>query len=137
MKVLLIDDSELNNIFLGRLLKKLGHDVSSCLSGKDALSLIKTGPMPQVIFLDWMMPDLDGLALLPKIRKLAGEGEVFIVMVTSRSEENDRTEALNAGADIHLSKPLRVDELVSTMKIAQDTLNERRAEEGPKAKKEA
>jgi len=128
LKILLIDDSELNNIFLGRLLNKLGHDVSSCLSGGAAMSLLKNGNWPQVIFLDWMMPDLDGLSLLPKIRQLAGPTQIFIIMVTARSDANDRTDALNAGADLHLAKPIRVDELVSSLKVAQESLAERNSD---------
>lgn len=123
MKIHIIDDSELSLVFLSRLLNKLGHETNCYQTGASVIESMKNGDVPQVIFLDWMMPDADGLKLLRTIRKVSSENQVFVIMLTARTDDQDRTDALGAGADLHLAKPLKIDELVYALKIAKEALD--------------
>jgi len=122
VKVLLVDDADLNLKFVSRLLVKLGHEAVACQSGTDAMKLVEKKELPPVVLLDWMMPDVSGLDICRKIRETHAKQQVFIIMLTSRSLETDRLEAIEAGADIHLSKPPNLDQLAYAFEVAGKTL---------------
>lgn len=91
-----------------------GFDVRSAVDGPNGLDLVRNWH-PECILLDVMMPKIDGLSLIPLLRRLT---EVPIVMLTARGDLSDRVEALNAGADDYLAKPFAVEELAARVRTA-------------------
>ena len=122
MKVLVVDDAEISLVFITRLLTKFEHEVVTCRSGEAAIELMEKGELPQVTFLDWMLPGASGIDVCKKIRAVAGGNRVFIVFMTARGCDKDRLEAIGAGADIYLPKPIKVDQLRSALVKAEQSL---------------
>src|SRR6202035_3362039 len=91
-----------------------GFAVRTAVDGADGLALVRDWK-PQCIVLDVMMPKIDGLALIPLLRRLT---EVPIVMLTARGDVRDRIEGLRAGADDYLPKPFDLDELTARIHTA-------------------
>ena len=69
------------------------------------------GPAPQLVLLDWMLPDMDGLDLCRRLKLLGGADPAYIVLVTSKAAHADLVAGLDAGADEYLIKPVAPDEL--------------------------
>jgi CheY-like chemotaxis protein len=88
-------------------------------SASDALMQI-TSHNPDVIFLDLGLPDMDGVDLIRKIRTWS---VTPIIVISARSEDNDKIEALDAGADDYLTKPFSVDELLARLRVTQRRLS--------------
>jgi CheY-like chemotaxis protein len=118
LKILVVDDAELSLMFATRVLEQHGHDVVALRSGEAAVDLLKKGEWPQVIFLDWMMPGMDGLDVCRAIRASPDGGRVFIVIITARALEADRREAIGAGANLHIAKPARAEDMENAVLAA-------------------
>jgi PleD family two-component response regulator len=104
-----------------RLLRGAGHEVVTAADGVEARSLLQQRHV-QVVLSDWMMPWMDGLELCRRIRGLAGRAYTYVVLFTGRVGCEDRLEALAAGADDFLAKPLDTRELVARLEIARRLL---------------
>jgi len=109
MKVLLIDDSKTMRNIQKSVLSQLGHtDVEEACDGQDALS--KVGAFqPDLLLVDWNMPNMDGLTFVKKFRALDKTSP--IIMVTTESERSRVVEAIKAGVNNYLVKPFTPDVL--------------------------
>lgn len=110
MRLLLIEDSEKIQFHLGEGLRKLGHEVQVTGDGKEGLWHAQSHEY-DVIILDLMLPGMDGLTILSRLRK-AGK-ETGVLILTARDRVADRVQGLRAGADDYLVKPFAFDELVA------------------------
>ena len=111
-EILLVEDAvDLGNAICIEL-EKQGYSVSHVLDGETALESIATQP-PDLIILDWMLPKLDGLEVLRRIRP---ECAVPVLMLTARSDELDRVMGLEFGADDYLTKPFSMRELMARVR---------------------
>ena len=113
MRLLLAEDeTELSNALV-TLLKHNQYSVDAVYNGLDAYDYITGGDYDGVI-LDIMMPGMDGITVLKKVR---GEGiKVPVLMLTAKSEIDDRVEGLDAGADDYLTKPFAMKELLARVR---------------------
>jgi DNA-binding response OmpR family regulator len=110
VKVLLLDDDEKLARFLSRLLTEEGLTVDLCSSGIDAMAQARGG-LYDLVILDWMVPDTDGLTVCRELRR--GGATMPILMLTARGETRERVLGLEAGADDYMVKPFEVEELVA------------------------
>jgi signal transduction histidine kinase len=110
MKVLVVDDSEVMQKLLEGLLTRLGFDVVLAMNGAHAWERFQQDPVPLVLT-DWMMPEMSGLELIQRIRGMDLSGYVYIVLMTGRNEKEDLVEAMEAGADDYIAKPIHPGEL--------------------------
>src|SRR5436305_12792764 len=110
MKVLVADDDPVARLQLERFLAKWGHEVVTAADGAAAWELFRGGDFPLVIT-DWMMPRVDGLELLRRIRAHPRPGYVYAILLTALSQKRELVQGMEAGADDFLSKPFDVDEL--------------------------
>lgn len=117
-----IDDEDSVRGLLEVGLTQAGFEVQTAVDGADGLSLVRDW-QPDCIVLDIMMPKIDGLALIPLLRRLT---EMPIVMLTARGDVRDRIDGLKAGADDYLPKPFELDELVERIRTAIRRPNLRR-----------
>lgn len=113
MKILLVEDDKKLSRFLARLLTEEGYTVDSCARGQDALTQAQAG-VYDLLVLDWMLPDLDGLAVCRELRRAGGT--LPILMLTARGETRERVLGLDAGADDYLIKPFEVEELLARVR---------------------
>jgi sigma-B regulation protein RsbU (phosphoserine phosphatase) len=104
--------------FLKTVLEKQGHTVNACEDGVEAWDTYKRGHY-RIIISDWMMPGMSGLDLCRAVRKLHKLPRCYFVMATARSAEVDACEALAAGADGYIVKPIRSEELEGRLRMAE------------------
>ena len=110
--VLVVDDSRVATAALRRMLQHHGLMVDAAESGEEAIEYLRSNPSPSAVFLDHMMPGMDGFQTLGAIKKDARLSTVPIVMYTSQEGESYMSQALARGAYDVLRKPLRPLELV-------------------------
>jgi len=114
-RVLIIDDDPRNIFALGATLKAKKYKIESCESAKEAIDLLQTDAVFDVVLIDMMMPEMDGYDAIPLIRRIASRGTTPIIAVTAQAMTGDREKCLNAGADNYLSKPVDVDQLLQLL----------------------
>ena len=114
-KVLIVDD-ELNILeLLDFNLKKEGYDVMRADTGEKAVIMLEQ-VRPDIVLLDQMLPGLDGLGVLKKMRANESMADIPVIMVTARSEEIDKIIGLELGADDYITKPFSMRELLARVK---------------------
>jgi two-component system alkaline phosphatase synthesis response regulator PhoP len=123
-KILVIDDEQDILDLVTAYLEPEGYDVRTALDGVDGLELARRFE-PDLIVLDIMLPGMDGMELLARLRR---ESEVYVIMLTAKTEETDKIVGLSVGADDYVTKPFSPRELVARIKAA---LRRIRGEAGP------
>jgi phosphoserine phosphatase RsbU/P len=109
-KILVIDDDSITRLFLKRALQAQGHEVAIATNGREGIEQARSWH-PSLIICDWIMPEANGLEVCRQVRDNPRLSTSFFILLTSRTELADRIEALNAGADDFLGKPIDVNEL--------------------------
>ncbi len=104
-RVLVVDDSRAMRMTLARLLGGLGMEVTEAGNGIQALEALASGGPYEIAFIDWYMPQLNGLDLVRRVRAEPAYDDVRLVMVTSECEAPLIVSALDAGADEYVTKP--------------------------------
>ncbi len=112
--ILVVDDSVDNRNIITRRLSKFGHAFMEAEDGYRALDLIRERA-PDLVFLDLMMPGINGIDVLKEIRKTYSQSDLPVIMVTARTEEATVVEALDAGANDYLTKPISIKILLARM----------------------
>jgi DNA-binding response OmpR family regulator len=110
VKVLILEDDQKLARFLSRVLSEEGFAVDLCARGVDAITQAQGG-LYDLIVLDWMVPETDGLTVCREIRGAGGTAP--ILMLTARGEIRERVMGLKAGADDYMVKPFEVDEFIA------------------------
>lgn len=114
-KILLVDD-ELDIIeFLGYNLTKEGYDVTTTTNGREAIEIAKK-INPDLIILDVMMPEMDGIETCHEIRNTEGLKDTLIAFLSARGEDYSQVAGFDAGADDYITKPIKPRLLVSRVK---------------------
>lgn len=111
-KILLVEDEEVTRRLIAGALEGAGYMVSCADSVKAAETEIALG-RPDVILIDWMLPDASGISLVRRLRSDAAYRDVALLMLTSRDEECDKVVGLEAGADDYVTKPFSARELLA------------------------
>ena len=113
-RLLVVDDERSIREMLEIGLQSRGFEVRSVVDGPAAIPVIKEWK-PEVIVLDVMLPKIDGLEMLPALRRLT---EAPIVMLSAKGEVGDRVRGLDRGADDYVAKPFEMSELVARLRSA-------------------
>lgn len=106
-KILIVDDEAHIRMLLEQTLEELedeGVNFYSAQNGEEALEIIQT-EKPQLVFLDVMMPKLNGMEVCRRVKKELLLNEVFIVLLTAKGQELDRQKGQEVGADLYMTKP--------------------------------
>ena len=125
-KILLVDDEQSIIDLVTAYLRREGYEVASATDGQSGLKAARAF-RPDVIVLDVMLPGMDGIALLSRLRR---ESDVHVIMLSARSEETDKIVGLSVGADDYLTKPFSPRELVARVKAALRRVHRGRDEMG-------
>lgn len=119
VRVLVVDDSEMNLDVVGELLRRNGALVTTAASGEEALDKLSAAPGSfDAVLMDVQMPGIDGLEATRRARKLAGIGKLPIIALTAGALREERRRALDAGMDDFLTKPIDPSQLISRLRIA-------------------
>lgn len=111
-KILFVEDARDLAAMVIRELETSGYQVQHALDGETALQEFQRA-VPDLVILDWMLPKLDGLEVLRRIRRTSA---VPVLMLTARGEETDRVVGLEVGADDYLTKPFSMRELIARVR---------------------
>ena len=106
-KILIVDDEAHIRMLIGQTLEELEDDGVEFLTaenGEIALDIIQK-ENPQLVFLDVMMPKMNGIEVCRRVKKELGMESVFIVLLTAKGQETDRQKGLDVGADVYMTKP--------------------------------
>ena len=112
VKIVIVDDDMDILEFVGYNLSKEGFHVTKCADAKSALDFCRMSP-PDLLILDIMLPDMDGIELCYKMRNDLGLKEILIVFLSARAEDYSLIAGLNAGADDFIKKPIQPRVLIS------------------------
>ncbi len=126
-KILVVDDEERIVRFIRLNLEQDGFQVVEANSGKQAMEKLRQN-LPDLMLLDVMLPDLDGFQVLSMVRE---NHDVPVIMLTAKTEEDDRVRGLGLGADDYVTKPFSPRELVSRVRaVLRRTDRQREGKEG-------
>lgn len=122
MKILAVEDDLVARKILVQALHRLGHEVAEASDGGEALRTLETQPA-RVIVSDWLMPAMDGLELCRRIRGQVNAEYTYFILLTSRTADHaNQREAIEAGVDDFLTKPLDLQELWMRLRVAERIL---------------
>ncbi len=113
-KILVIDDEPSIINLVSAYLKPEGYEVYTAADGNAGLKAARAF-QPDLIILDLMLPGIDGIELLTRLRR---ESDVYVIMLTARTDETDKIVGLSIGADDYMTKPFSPRELVARIKAA-------------------
>ncbi len=120
--ILVVEDEEPIQLLLKYNLEAEGYRVRATAQGEDVAYLIGE-ERPDLIVLDWMLPGISGIEVCRLVRTRPESRDIPIVMLTARSEENERVRGLATGADDYLVKPFSVPELLARIKTILRRIN--------------
>jgi signal transduction histidine kinase len=118
MRVLIADDEPVSRRLLQSYLQKWGYEVTTAGNGAEAWHMFQEAPCA-ILITDWMMPEVDGLELIRRIRAANRPDYVHATLLTARAEKEDLVEGMEAGADDFLTKPFDRDELRVRLRAAE------------------
>ena len=119
MKILIAEDDNVTRHILEKSVTEMDFEVVSCKNGHDAWKILQSENAPHLLMLDWMMPGLDGLEICRRVRERAGEQYTFIILLTSKGEQDDFVKGMEAGADDYVVKPFNHNDLRVRLKAGR------------------
>jgi len=123
IKILLVDDEQDILEIVGYNLSQEGYQIVTASNGKEAIAKAKK-ELPQLIIMDVMMPEMDGMEACENIRKIPELKNVIITFLTARSEDYSQVAGFDAGADDYITKPIKPKLLISKVKALLRRLKE-------------
>ena len=115
MHALVIDDSRAMRALLARLLGELGFSVSEAANGREGLEHLQANGAPDIVLVDWNMPEMSGFEFVQKVRALREYDAVRLIMVTTETEMTRVVKALGAGLDAYVMKPFTKEAVVEQL----------------------
>jgi two-component system OmpR family response regulator len=113
--LLVVDDEPTMRELLSESLRFAGFEVTAAATGAEALAAVAAA-RPDLIVLDIMLPDMDGLEVVRRLRQRIGPGQVPVLFLTARDATQDKIEGLSAGGDDYVTKPFSVAELIARIR---------------------
>ncbi len=126
IKVLVVDDDHSAQKVLHLFLQKSGYIPIIQPDGRKVVDIVLADDPPQILIVDWMMPNIDGTDLCKKLREAKPKERPYIIMLSSKSNKEDVAAGLDAGADDFVSKPFNVLEMQARLRVACRTIEYQR-----------
>lgn len=111
MRILIAEDDRISRLLLETSLKRWGHEVIQAIDGHQAWQRLQAEDSPEFAIVDWMMPEMDGLEVCRRARRLPRVRPLYIILLTARGQREDVVAGLDAGADDYVTKPFDAAEL--------------------------
>jgi twitching motility two-component system response regulator PilH len=115
MQILIVDDVQTDRDLLTRVVTGSGHQVIAAADGKEAINLAKSHK-PGLIFLDVVMPSMDGFATCRALKKDPDTASIPVVLVTTKGTDSDKFWGKKQGADDHIAKPWTKDAIEAVIR---------------------
>lgn len=122
MKILIAEDDAVSRFALSTRLKKLGHEVIACEDGRDAWHAY-LNERPKIILTDWMMPEMNGLELVRRVRAEGRLQYTYIIMLTALGGKESFLQGMHAGVDDFVTKPVDHGGLEARLRVADRVLS--------------
>lgn len=119
MKVLIVDDAEIDSLLCQKIVESLGYRPIAVSGADEAQEILLKPGSPDIIIVDWVMPGVSGLELCRRIRNSDFLVEPFILMMTANDDRHAEAEALNAGADDFISKPINKIDMDAKLRLGR------------------
>ena len=119
MRILIAEDDATSRIVLATVLTKDGYDVTATDDGGAAWEVLQKPEAPRLAILDLMMPGIDGLELVRRVRAIPSVAPPYLIIVSTKSEKSDVIAALDAGANDYLTKPFDPGELRARIEVGR------------------
>jgi signal transduction histidine kinase/CheY-like chemotaxis protein len=116
-RILVVEDDVRNIFALSSVLEPLGGNIVIARNGREALTRLAAKPVPDIVLMDIMMPEMDGITAMQEIRKKPELRDLPIIALTAKAMPDDQQRCLAAGANDYITKPIDVDKLVSLIRI--------------------
>jgi HAMP domain-containing protein/signal transduction histidine kinase/CheY-like chemotaxis protein len=115
--ILVVDDDVRNLFALTTVFERFNINVVTAESGKEAITILNENPKIEMVLMDIMMPEMDGYETTQKIRREHKNSTLPIIAVTAKAMKGDRLKCIEAGASDYITKPVKVDQLLSLMRL--------------------
>jgi signal transduction histidine kinase/DNA-binding response OmpR family regulator len=116
-RILIVEDDVRNVFALSKVLEPRGAKVEISRNGREAIELLERDPRIDLVLMDLMMPEMDGLTAIRELRKRPAFRRLPIIALTAKAMPDDRKQAIGAGANDYMTKPFDVDKLVSLCRV--------------------
>jgi HAMP domain-containing protein/signal transduction histidine kinase/CheY-like chemotaxis protein len=117
-KTVLVVDDDVRNLFaLTTVFERFNIGVITAESGKEAIQILNENPKIEMVLMDIMMPEMDGYETTQKIRREHKNSTLPIIAVTAKAMKGDRQKCIEAGASDYITKPVKIDQLLSLMRL--------------------
>jgi phosphoserine phosphatase RsbU/P len=117
MNVLIAEDNSTTRSLLEGALRDWGFDVVATRDGTEAWEALVEREPPEIMLLDWTMPEMDGIEVCRRARQLAGCRHSYVILLTARDRTDDIVTGLQAGADDYITKPFEPAELHARLQV--------------------
>jgi diguanylate cyclase (GGDEF)-like protein len=128
LRILLVDDERSSRMYLKQILQEAGYVVVEAEDGRQALALALENP-PDMVLTDWVMPVMDGLELIQRLRQTPAGEMQYILVITARTDEDHLVQAFDAGTNDFIPKPVTPRVLLSRIKAGARTIHLQRETE--------
>jgi CheY-like chemotaxis protein len=115
--ILIVDDDVRNLFALTTVFERFSINAITAESGKEAIKILSENPKIEMVLMDIMMPEMDGYETTQKIRREHKNSTLPIIAVTAKAMKGDRQKCIEAGASDYITKPVKVDQLLSLMRL--------------------
>ncbi|HSB94320.1 MAG TPA: response regulator, partial [Flavitalea sp.] len=115
--ILVVDDDVRNLFALTTVFERYNINVVTAESGREAISILNDSSNIDMVLMDIMMPEMDGYETTQKIRREHKNTNLPIIAVTAKAMKGDRQKCIEAGASDYITKPLKIDQLLSLMRV--------------------
>ncbi|MEJ0057714.1 MAG: HAMP domain-containing protein [Bacteroidota bacterium] len=115
--ILVVDDDVRNLFALTTVFERFNIKVITAESGKEAINILNENPKIEMVLMDIMMPEMDGYETTQKIRREHKNSTLPIIAVTAKAMKGDRQKCIEAGASDYITKPVKIDQLLSLMRL--------------------
>jgi CheY-like chemotaxis protein len=119
MRILIADDDPVSRLMLAALLEKAGYETEEAANGTEAWLAMKRPDAPKLAIIDWVMPEMDGLEVIRRIRALPTGHFPFLILLTACEKMADILAGFNAGANDYLAKPYHAEELQARLEVGR------------------
>ncbi|MFO7775142.1 MAG: response regulator transcription factor [Candidatus Hydrogenedentota bacterium] len=119
MQILIAEDDATSRLMLTAMVKRNGHEVVETADGAQAWETLQQPNAPRMAILDWMMPEMDGLEVIRRVRAQEAERPPYLIMLTAKDGKADIVAGLDAGADDYLAKPFDHGELRARIEVGR------------------
>ncbi|AOA73208.1 twitching motility response regulator PilH [Stenotrophomonas rhizophila] len=109
-RILIVDDSQLQQVAIKRIVEKLGHETLTAVDGADGVEVAKA-ELPDLVLMDVVMPNLNGFQATRTLARDATTKHIPVILVTTKDQDTDRMWGMRQGAKAYITKPFSEDEL--------------------------